>query len=467
MTTDLALMPATELVVRYSKKDASPVEATQAALDRIEKFNPAFNAFRAVDTKGALKAAKESEIRWANGAPAGLIDGVPTTIKDILLTKGMSTLRGSKTIDEDQDWPADAPAVARLREQGAVLLGKTTTPEFGWKGVTDSPLTGITRNPWNKDLTPGGSSGGAAAAAVTGMGTLHIGTDGGGSIRIPSALTGLFGIKATFGTVPAWPPSPFGSLANVGPMTRSVGDAALMLSVIAGADARDWYALPPADHDYRLALDASMRGLKIAFAAAPGGTEVEPDIAKLVAKAVKVFAGLGAEIEEVEPPIAGAGDIFTKHWFAGAAFLLKDFTPEQKAMMDPGLLAGADIGEAISRADYVAAIDGRQTLGFAMQEFMTRYDLLLTPTLPVAAFPVGQVAPEKEGGEQWVDWSPWTYPFNLSRNPAASIPCGLTGAGLPAALQIVGPVYGETAVLRAARAFEQAQPWALPPVAVS
>ncbi|MCZ6859342.1 MAG: amidase [Alphaproteobacteria bacterium] len=465
MTTDLALMPATDLVLLYSKKDASPVEAAQAALDRIEKFNPIFNAFRVVDAEGALKAARESEARWANGTPAGLIDGVPTTIKDILLTKGLATLRGSKTVDEDQDWSVDAPAVARLREQGAVLLGKTTTPEFGWKGVTDSPLTGITRNPWNKELTPGGSSGGAAAAAVTGMGTLHIGTDGGGSIRIPSALTGLFGMKASFGTVPAWPPSPFGTLANVGPMTRDVGDAALMLSVIAGADARDWYALPTGGHDYRLGLDASMRGTKIAFAAAPGGIEVEPDIAALIAGAVRTFADLGAEIEEAEPPIAGAGDIFTKHWFAGAAHLLKDFTPSQKAEMDPGLIACAGLGEAISQADYIAALDGRQTLGFAMQEFMQDYDLLLTPTLPVAAFPAGQIAPDKKGGEQWVDWTPWTYPFNLTRQPVASIPCGLTGAGLPAALQIVGPMYGEAAVLRAARAFEEAQPWALPPVA--
>ena len=465
MTTDLALMPATDLVLLYSKKEASPVEATKAALERIEKFNPLFNAFRVVDAKGALKAARASEARWAKGAPAGLIDGVPTTIKDLLLTRGMATLRGSKTVDEDQDWPDDAPAVARLREHGAVLLGKTTTPEYGWKGVTDSPLTGITRNPWNMELTPGGSSGGAAVAAVTGMGTLHIGTDGGGSIRIPAALTGLFGIKASFGTVPAWPPSPFGTLANVGPMTRNVGDAALMLSVITGSDARDWYALPSVDRDYRRELDASMRGTKLAFAAAPGGVEVEPEIAALVAGAVKIFADLGAEIVEAEPPIAGAGDIFTKHWSAGAAYLLRDFTSERKAMMDPGLVACAKLGDEIGRADYVAALDGRQALGFAMQEFMQGYDLLLMPTLPVTAFPAGQVAPDRQGGKQWVDWTPWTYPFNLSRQPAASIPCGLTDAGLPAALQIIGPIYGETAVLRAARAFEEAQPWALPPVA--
>jgi aspartyl-tRNA(Asn)/glutamyl-tRNA(Gln) amidotransferase subunit A len=265
-TTDLALASATELVALFRAGKASPVEATQAALARIDKLNPVLNAFCVIEAESALETAKASEARWAKGEPAGPIDGVPTTIKDIVLTKGWPTLRGSKTVDPDQPWEDDAPATARLREAGAVLLGKTTTPEYGWKGVTDSPLTGITRNPWNTDMTPGGSSGGAAAAAVTGMGALHIGTDGGGSVRIPAALTGLFGIKATYGTVPAWPASPFGTLANVGPMTRTVADGAAMLSVLAQPDARDWYALPPLDRDFTQGLDGGVKGLKIAYA---------------------------------------------------------------------------------------------------------------------------------------------------------------------------------------------------------
>ena len=465
--TDLALLPATELVARFKAKTASPVEAAKAAYARIERFNPIFNAFCVIDEEAGLAAARASEARWAKGKPAGPIDGVPTTIKDIVLTKGWPTLRGSKTVDPDQDWPDDAPAVARLREAGAVLLGKTTTPEYGWKGVTDSPLTGITRNPWNKDMTPGGSSGGAAAAAVTGMGTLHIGTDGGGSVRIPSALTGLFGIKASYGVVPAWPPSPFGTLANVGPMTRTVADGALMLTVLAGPDKRDWYALPPLKRDFTKGLETGVKGLKIAYAPAPGGVTVDPDIAQHVESAVKLLADLGATIEHADPPIEGAGDIFTKHWFAGAAYLARNFTDEQKALMDPGLIACIEMGEAIGRADYVAALDGRQALGFAMHAFLNGYDLLVMPTLPVAAFPVGEIAPKTADESQWVDWTPWTYPFNLSRQPAATVPCGLTRDGLPGGLQIVGALHDEETVLRAARAVEAARPWALPPVATA
>ncbi|MCH8926013.1 MAG: hypothetical protein IH924_07745, partial [Proteobacteria bacterium] len=216
MTDDIARLSAGELIAGYRDGSLSPVEATRAALARIEKHDPALNAFRLVDAESALEEARKSEERWRIKAPRGRVDGVPTSIKDLLLTKGWSTPRGSKTVDQDQPWEEDAPCVARLREHGAVLLGKTTTPEFGWKGLTDSPLTGITRNPWNPERTPGGSSGGAAVAVATGMGALAIGTDGGGSIRIPAGFTGVFGFKASGGQVPAYPPSPFGTLAHVG-----------------------------------------------------------------------------------------------------------------------------------------------------------------------------------------------------------------------------------------------------------
>ena len=248
--TDLCALSATGLLELFRKHELSPVEVTSAVLQRIEKLNPVLNAFNLV-SKDAGADAKASEARWLRGEPKGLLDGVPVSIKDLLLTKGWPTLRGSKTIDPKGPWNDDAPAVARLREHGAVLLGKTTTPEFGWKGVTDSPLTGITRNPWNPKKTPGGSSGGAAAALASGMGPLAVGTDGGGSIRIPCSFTGLFGIKPSFGRVPAWPPSPFGAVAHVGPMTRSVTDAALMLNVLSLPDARDWQGLPHDARDYR------------------------------------------------------------------------------------------------------------------------------------------------------------------------------------------------------------------------
>src|SRR5216684_3857755 len=247
---ELGFMSASALVEAYRRKTLSPVEATKAALARIERLEPKLNAFVLVDAEGALAAAREAEVRWAKGAPRGLVDGVPTTIKDIVLTKGWPTLRGSRLSKRDQPWNEDAPAVARLREHGAIFLGKTTTPEFGWKALGDSPLTGITRNPWNLSCTPGGSSGGAAAACAAGIGPLHLGSDGAGSIRIPCAFTGLFGLKPSFGRAPAYPLSPMGLLAHIGPLARTVADAALMLTVLSAPDHRDPYALPPEERDY-------------------------------------------------------------------------------------------------------------------------------------------------------------------------------------------------------------------------
>src|SRR5213595_2733588 len=278
MTTDLCSLSATELLDAYRRHELSPVEVTRAVLERIEKLNPVLNAFNLVSDR-ALDEAKASETRWLRGEPKGLLDGVPVSVKDILLTKGWPTLRGSKTVDAKGPWNDDAPCVARLREHGAVLLGKTTTPEFGWKGVTDSPLTGITRNPWNPAKTPGGSSGGAVAAVAAGMGPLAIGTDGGGSIRIPCSFTGLFGIKPSFGRVPAWPLSPFGTVAHVGPITRSVADAALMLNVLAQPDARDWHALPYERRDWRSGLDQDITDLRIAYSPDLGYASVEREVA--------------------------------------------------------------------------------------------------------------------------------------------------------------------------------------------
>src|SRR3982751_6789987 len=273
MTQDLCGLSATALLDGYRKHELSPVEVTRAVLERIEKLNPVLNAFNLVSDR-ALDDAKASEERWMSGQTQGLLDGVPVSIKDIILTKGWPTLRGSKTVDANGPWNDDAPATARLREHGALLLGKTTTPEFGWKGVTDSPLTGITRNPWNTQKKPGGSSGGAAAAVSAGMGALAVGTDGGGSIRIPCSFTGLFGLKPSFGRVPAWPLSPFGTVAHVGPMTRSVADAALLLNVLALADARDWHALPYDARDYRTGLEAGVQELRIAYSADLGYAKV-------------------------------------------------------------------------------------------------------------------------------------------------------------------------------------------------
>jgi len=461
MSDDPAALSATTLLELYRTRQLSPVEATQAVLDRIARFEPAVNACCLIDQDGALAAARASEERWQRGAPCGLVDGVPATIKDVILTRGWPTLRGSRAVERDQAWTEDAPATARLREQGAVLLGKTTTPEFGWKAVTDSPLTGITRNPWDLDRTSGGSSGGAAAACALGMGALHLGTDGGGSIRIPAGFTGIFGLKPSFGRVPAYPPSPFGTLAHLGPMTRTVADAALMLDVLALPDARDWHALPDDAPDYRIGLEDGVRGLEIAFSLDLGFAEVDPEVARIVTRAAEAFAELGARVEAVDPGFDNPGGIFRAHWYAGAAALVDRFRPEQQAQMEPGLRGIAEEGARLSLLEYLEAARQRSELGRHMRRFHERYDLLLTPTLPIAAFKAGQEVPDP-AQERWVNWAPFSSAFNLTQQPAASVPCGFTAAGLPVGLQIVGRQYDDALVLRAARAFEAARPWPLP-----
>ncbi|HKB74267.1 MAG TPA: amidase [Burkholderiales bacterium] len=458
--TDPCSLTAAELLALYRAKRLSPVEATRAVLERIERLNPVLNAFCLVDTEAAIASAMESEARWMKDAPMGALDGVPVSIKDVILARGWPTLRGSKTIDPKGPWDDDAPAVARLREAGAVLHGKTTTPEFGWKGVTDSPLTGITRNPRDPRKTPGGSSGGAAAAVASGMGPLAVGTDGGGSIRIPCAFTGLFGIKPTFGRVPAWPPSPMGTVAHVGPIARSVADAALMLMVMSRPDARDWTALPYDGRDYREGLEDGVRGLRIAYSANLGYARVDREVAEIVKKAVRTFDDLGARVEERDPGFEDPQETFSRHWFPGAALVVSSVPAKKRSLIDKGLREIARRGERITALEHFEAAQKRNELGLAMSRFHVHYDLLVTPTLSVAAFDVGREAPKN--AKSWVSWTPFTFPFNLTQQPAASIPCGLTKAGLPVGLHIIGPRYAEAQVLRAARAFEVAHPFAMP-----
>ena len=462
--TDLALWSATELLHGYAARTVSPVEATQAALARIEALNGRLNAFCLVDAEGALAAAREAEARWGKGTPKGLVDGVPTSIKDLSLTKGWPTMRGSKAVDPKGPWDVDAPFVARLREHGAVLLGKTTTPEFGWKGVTDNALTGITRNPWDPSKTPGGSSGGAAVAAATGMGALHQGSDGGGSIRMPAGYTGVYGIKPTFGRVPAYPLSPFGTVAHIGPLTRTVADSALMLTVMGEPDARDWYAVPAGGADLRRAAAASVKGWRIAYCPTLGNKWVDPEVAALVKAAVEAFVELGAIVEEVDSPLADSHETFRKHWFAGAANLFTGFGDAQKALIDPGLQQIAAEGAGFSLLEYFAAVKEREAMGTAMNLFHGKYDVMLTPTLPQPAFEAGHEVPPGSGMTRWTEWTPYSYPFNLTQQPAASIPCGRTQAGLPVGLHIVGPKHRDDMVLTASAAYETLRPVALPPV---
>jgi len=459
VSRELCFLPATELVARYRARTLSPVEVARAVLDRIRALESKLNAFCLVDEGGALAAARASEARWMKGEPAGPVDGVPASIKDLVLAKGWPTLRGSKTIDPAGPWNDDAPATARLREAGAVLLGKTCTPEYGWKGVTDSALTGVTRNPWNPERTPGGSSGGASAQLAAGMGQLAVGTDGGGSIRIPSAFAGVSGIKAHFGRVPAWPLSPMGTVAHVGPMARTVADVALLLTVLARPDPRDWLSLPYDATDWTQSLEVGAKGLRIAYSPRLGYVKyVHPEVEARVADAVKVLAGLGARVDQVDPGFADARDCFWVHWTSGAFNALRKLPPEKFALVESGLKHAFEAGSRHSLAAFQDAIAARTAIGERMRQFHVDWDLLATPTLAVPAFPVGRVAPAAPAGtdDDWTWWTPFTYPFNLTQQPALSVPCGFTKDGLPVGLQLVAAPYREDLALRAAHAFQEA-----------
>lgn len=457
--TQLTDWSACELLAGYRSGQVSPVEATQAVLARIDQLNPLLKAFCHLAPEDALASARASEARWHQGQPCGALDGVPSSVKDLILTKGWPTLRGSRTVNAAQPWLEDAPASARLREAGAVLLGKTSTPEFGCKGETNSPRTGITRNPWHSGKTPGGSSGGTAAAVAAGMGPLSVGTDGAGSVRIPAAFCGNFGFKPSFGRVPAYPLSPFGSVAHLGPHTLSVRDAALLMNVLKQPDARDWTSLPPDGHDYTVGLDDGIRGLRVAWSPTLGyAKNVHPEVASACAAAALRLAELGAQVEAVDPGIDDPLEITCGLWFVGAWTVWSGLTAEQQAVCDPDFAAEAQLGSRYSALDVQRLHLRRGALGAQLRQFSQRYDLLVTPSVAVPAFDVRAPGQGEMSPEALLGWTPFSYPFNLSQQPACSIPCGLTQGGLPIGLQIVGPMFGDVLVLRGARAYESLQP---------
>ncbi len=467
MGDDIAFASATELLRRYRDKSLSPVAVAEETLRRLETFEGAVNAFVLYDPDSALAMARESEARWAKGAPLGILDGVPVAIKDTQLTRGWPRRVGSLTIEADQDWPEDAPSTARLRAAGAVFFGKTTTPEFGWKPVTDSPLTGITRNPWDLARTPGGSSGGSAVAVLCGICPLAVGTDAGGSIRIPAAFSGVFGLKPTFGKVAMYPPSAFGDVSHGGPMTRTVADAALMLDAMKGPDPRDWFSLPDDGIAYRERVrEGSLRGKRVALSPTLGYHEPAPAVRAAVEGAARVFAELGAIVEPADPFAESPWPIFQVLAGVGMWSLLRAMPPEKVPLMDPGLVALCRSGEAITQVQFADAISRRIALGVALNRFFERYDLILSPTMPItAAFaePRGDGSPD---ATNWADWLTYTWAFNLTKNPSASIPCG-ESAGLPIGLMVTGRLHDDLGVLQACHAYEEAAGAAWPSPALA
>ena len=452
--TDPALMTAEELLALYARRALSPVEALKAVTERIARYNPWVNAFAAMNPH-ALRAAGESEARWAAGRPLGVLDGVPCTVKDLLDMAGFPTRRGSRTTAAA---PAveDAPAVVGLKAAGAVIIGKTTTTEFGWKSPGDCPLHGITRNPWNPSRTPGGSSSGAGAAGAACFGPLHIGTDAGGSIRIPAAFCGLIGVKPSYGRVPQWPHGAFSNVAVAGPMTRSVGDAALMLSVMARFDARDPVCLPDDPRDWRAGLDAPVKGMRVALVRRLGfDPPLDEDGEAALRVAAKLLEEQGAVVEEADPGLPDTRAVFSRVWGVALARVWHGTPEDQRGMLDAGMEEVARRNAGMSAAEFLGADLTRVECGHAMARFHRRYDAILTAATPTAAFDAD--APTLKAHEAlWRDWAPWTFAFNLTRQPAIAVPVGLDENGMPRAVQVAAPLYRDDVALRLARALERA-----------
>jgi Asp-tRNA(Asn)/Glu-tRNA(Gln) amidotransferase A subunit family amidase len=454
---ELCFTPATELADKIASRELSPVELMDAVLDRIEEQQPRVNAFcllRAHEAREEARAAQDAE-------PRGPLHGIPISIKDLTSTKGIRTTFGSKAYAGNVP-DVDATFVTRLREAGAIVLGKTNTPEFGNKGVTDSPLNGTTANPWSLDRTAGGSSGGAAAAVAAGLGPLAEGSDGAGSIRIPASFCGVVGFKPSFGRVPMYPRNGYHTISHHGPLARTVADAALMLSVMAGPDQRDPHIRNEPPADYRAAVQhPEIEGWTIGFSPDFGHLPVEPEVAEIVAHAVGAFEDLGANVEQA-PALPDAREPMAVIWRVVFEAIVREqiaphIGPDE---MDPHLRELAAEGVRIDAATYYDAVSLFRIAFFhEMEKLFGRHRLLVSPTLAVAPFPHpehGRPGPETVAGEAVNPFLGWllTYHFNLTGQPAISIPCGFTEDGLPVGLQIAGRPGADEDVLRAAAAFE-------------
>jgi aspartyl-tRNA(Asn)/glutamyl-tRNA(Gln) amidotransferase subunit A len=459
MADDVAFLSAEELIAAFRARRLSPVEVTEAILARIDRVNPVVNAYTTVSAEQAMAGARAAEAAYGKGE-AGPLAGVPFSIKDLTPTKGIRTARGSLV---DPDWvpDEDPPVVERLYAAGGVILGKTNTPELGWKGDSGNRVFGPSYNPWKLDRTAGGSSGGAAAAVATGLGPIAQGSDGAGSIRIPAAFCGIYGLKQSFGLVPQYPPSAVGDLSHIGPMTRTVTDAAIMLNVIAGADARDRLSWS-SGIDYTQGLNDGIDGLRIAYSPTLGYVDVDEDVLAAVGEGVKTLQSLGADVVEVDPGLPDPADILDMIWAGAMSGYFLGRLEQVGDLIDQGLLATVQQTGGLTAAELANALQRRNTYYTGMRQFMRDYDLLVTPSMPSTAFTAGLDEPDNWQRKTIapLDWTPFTFPFNLTGQPAATLPVGFDRQGLPIGLQIVGRWRDDPTVLRASRALERAQPWA-------
>jgi aspartyl-tRNA(Asn)/glutamyl-tRNA(Gln) amidotransferase subunit A len=454
MSDELCDLSARELHRAYHSGCLSPVEVAEAVLARIERQDPQFNAFASINPDVTIEMARRSEERWMRGVALGLGDGIPTTIKDLMQTRSWPTLCGSRTVRADQPWTTDTACVARLREAGAVFVGKTTTPEFGWKGLDGSAKHGPTRNPWDPRLTSGGSSAGSGVAAALGLGVWHAASDAAGSIRIPAAFCGVFGFKPTYGVVPLFPASVFSGLGHHGPMARTVEDAAGMLAIMSRPDPRDATAVPASARPSETSTSGDLSGVRIGYVA-DAQFPTDPHLHDLCDAAVRRLQELGAEVEDINVNFGEARDQIEIQWQVGCALLLQSIPGPDHHLVDPGLVHMADAGRSVSATQFRAAQLAREQLATRLNLLHENFDLLVTPTVPILPFAHGRETPEQGGFAAWFDWTPFTYPFNLTQQPAASLPCGLTPASLPAGLQIVGKRFADAFVLDVAGALER------------
>ncbi len=459
---DLCFLTATELAARFRARTLSPREVMAAILARITAHDHKVNAFVTLCADQAMAEAEAAERRFAAGTPRGPLEGVPITLKDLTLTQGIATQYGSRTRRGFVP-DLDAPVATRLREAGAILIGKTTTPEFGWVGTGRSPLSGLTHTPWRLGLTAGGSSAGAGAAAAAGFGPLHQGSDAAGSVRLPAHFCGVYGLKPSFGRIPIYPVSNTDYSSHLGPLTRSVADAALMLRVMAGPHDWDHTSLEAAPADYPAHLDAAPPRPRLAYSADFGHARVDAEVAALArAAAERLAAALSVPLHEVTPPWGKLGPalirfLWPAHWAVHAPKLAT-----WRDEMDPGFIACIEAGTKIGMADYQLMRERKYAYIRDINVFFQEWDFLLSPAASVAAFPSQRLVPEgwPEHAWDWLAWAEFSYPFDLSGTPAASVPAGFTKDGLPIGLQIAGKRFDDLGVLQLSRAFERAVPWA-------
>ena len=433
-------------------KRFSATELLDDVIARLEPLEAKLNMFATLDIKGAQADARAAEARQMRGERLSVLDGIPTSIKDLIAQRGLPQQFGSLTTPKKPS-PVDAPSVERLRAAGAVLLGKSTTSEFGCKAVGDNPLNGITRNPWNTDLTPGGSSCGAAAMVAAGLIPYALGTDGGGSVRIPAALCGLFGMKGQFGRVPVFPTSATPTLAHVGPLTRSVTDSAIVMQVISGHDRRDPFSVAGPVPDF-LEATKTERKLKIAYSPTLGFARPSDDVLQCVEEAVQNMSALGHSVEKVDQVMEDPVNLWNAEFYAGVGTKLRSVIDDTPELIDPAVLEVLRVAISQEMGDYYSKVFKRYDFREKMRQLFEMYDVLLSPTVPVTAFPLGLNVPETLLDRTLVSWVFYTYPFNLTGQPAASLPVGFSEEGLPVGMQVVGRTNDEATVFNLCGQYE-------------